>query len=309
MNLLQKIHSPHIGGMLVGTNKKMENKFDYIEGSKFINIADLNYCLDPNYYNHAVFENTFNKNNLDKIDKEIIVVYTNTHWVENFFEELKKIQTDKKIVLITHNSDHDLNKNVYDLKPDNIIKWFSQNVNYKNSKNDIESIPIGLENPSWFNYVHKIENLLKALNTEKNIKNTLYVNHTIRSYPSERTEPYQLFSNKNWCTMEFYENGQNFNNYIDNIYNHKFILCPRGNGIDTHRFWETLYLKSIPIVIKNINNSYYLDFPILYVDKWDDITEDLLNEQYERIKNINFNYEKLSFSFWKNKILKYGKVY
>ena len=29
---------------------------------------------------------------------------------------------------------------------------------------------------------------------------------------------------------------------------YKFVVCPRGNGIDTHRFWETLYRGSIPIV-------------------------------------------------------------
>ena len=29
---------------------------------------------------------------------------------------------------------------------------------------------------------------------------------------------------------------------------HRFVACPEGNGIDTHRFWETLYRGSIPII-------------------------------------------------------------
>ena len=281
----------------------MHTDFDYIEGSKFISISDLNYCLDPNYYTHAVFQNTFNENNINAIDKDVIVVYTNTHWVENLFNELKTFKTDKKFILITHNSDHDLNEYVYGLKPDNIIKWYSQNVNYVNDKNDFESIPIGLENPSWFPSASKINNLLDALKKEKNVKNLLYVNHTIRSYPNERAEPYELFVNKNWCTIEFYENGQNYNNYIDNVYNHKFVLSPRGNGLDTHRFWETLHLKSIPVVIKNPNNSYYTDLPVVFVDSWGEVTEEFLNSEYERISNAKYDLEKLYFKYWKNKIL------
>jgi hypothetical protein len=284
-------------------NKKMHSNFDYIEGSKFIGISDLNYCLDSSYYSHAVFENTFNENNINTIDKDVIVVYTNTHWVEHFFNELKTFKTDKKFILITHNSDHDLNEYVYNLKPNNIIKWYSQNVNYVNNKNDFESIPIGLENPIWFPNANKISNLIDTLKKEKNIKNLLYVNHTIMSYPNERSEPYELFTNKNWCTIEFYENGKNYNNYINNVYNHKFVLSPRGNGLDTHRFWETLYLKSIPVVIKNPNNSYYLDLPVVFVNKWDEVTEEYLNSEYERINNTKYNLEKLNFMYWENKIL------
>jgi hypothetical protein len=281
----------------------MDKKFNYIEGSKFISIADLNYCLDPNYYAHAVFQNTFNENNVNEIDKDVIIVYTNTHWVENFFNELKTFKTNKKFILITHNSDHDLNEHVYNLKPENVIKWYSQNVNYVNDKNDFESIPIGLENPSWFPHANKINNLLETLKKEKTIKNLLYVNHTIRSYPDERTEPYELFTNKDWCTIEFYENGQNYNNYIDNVYNHKFVLCPRGNGLDTHRFWETLHLKTIPVVIKNSNNKYYSDLPVVFVNSWKEITEELLNDEYERISKTEYNLEKLYFKYWKDKII------
>jgi len=31
----------------------------------------------------------------------------------------------------------------------------------------------------------------------------------------------------------------------------KFVLCPRGNGIDTHRFWETLVCGAVPVVVEN----------------------------------------------------------
>ena len=33
--------------------------------------------------------------------------------------------------------------------------------------------------------------------------------------------------------------------------NYSFELCPEGNGMDTHRFYEALFLNTIPIVKKN----------------------------------------------------------
>ena len=27
----------------------------------------------------------------------------------------------------------------------------------------------------------------------------------------------------------------------------KFALCPSGNGFDTHRFWQALYLGCLPV--------------------------------------------------------------
>lgn len=34
-----------------------------------------------------------------------------------------------------------------------------------------------------------------------------------------------------------------------------FIACPRGNGLDTHRFWETLYRGSIPVVLASAHSE------------------------------------------------------
>jgi hypothetical protein len=41
------------------------------------------------------------------------------------------------------------------------------------------------------------------------------------------------------------------NDYAKIVEKHRFVVCPRGNGIDTHRFWETLYRGSVPIVLRD----------------------------------------------------------
>lgn len=238
------------------------------------------------------------------------IFYCHTHEAIDFFKTPPK----QKFVLITHNSDGKItdkpkrfdqgSSNDCDLNqiniPKNLIKWYGQNIDIIHEK--IESIPIGLENSMWFTHIKKQEKIEQKSLEPKNYKNLLYICHNIRTNPNERTEPYQIFSNKPWVTVEYGTNGNNFDNYLDKIYSHKFVLCPEGNGTDTHRTWETLYVGSIPIEKKNLNNRFYTDLPICFVDKWSDITEEFLNKEYERITNTKWNLEKLNFDYWENKI-------
>ena len=102
-------------------------------------------------------------------------------------------------------------------------------------------------------------------------------------------------------------NGRNFDEYLDNVYNHKFVICSEGNGIDTHRTWETLYSGSIPIEKINKNNRFFNDLPICFVNDWEEITDDFLNSEIDRINKNIFNIDKLNFSYWENKIKNYLK--
>jgi hypothetical protein len=62
----------------------------------------------------------------------------------------------------------------------------------------------------------------------------------------------------------------------------QYALCPRGYGVDTHRFYECIYLGCIPIVVRTntVFDRLYNVFPCLIVDKWDDVTEELLDKEY-----------------------------
>jgi hypothetical protein len=62
----------------------------------------------------------------------------------------------------------------------------------------------------------------------------------------------------------------------------KYTLAPRGCGVDTHRFYESVYLKSIPIVLRtnSVFDRLYAAFPCLVVNEWSDVTEELLDSSY-----------------------------
>jgi len=96
--------------------------------------------------------------------------------------------------------------------------------------------------------------------------------------------------------------------FLENIYNSKFVLCPRGNGLDTHRLWETLYLGSIPIVKDEYGMSFFKDLPILFVNEINNnnISEEFLNNKWIEFNSMKKNYDKLFISYWIELIEKYS---
>jgi hypothetical protein len=63
----------------------------------------------------------------------------------------------------------------------------------------------------------------------------------------------------------------------------RYALCPRGCGVDTHRFYECIYLGCVPIVLRThtVFDRLYREFPSLVVERWADVTEKLLDSCYQ----------------------------
>jgi hypothetical protein len=55
------------------------------------------------------------------------------------------------------------------------------------------------------------------------------------------------------------------------IGHHKFVVCMRGNGLDTHRFSEILLMGSVPLVLTSPLDDLYSQFPCLIVESYDDV--------------------------------------
>jgi hypothetical protein len=86
--------------------------------------------------------------------------------------------------------------------------------------------------------------------------------------------------------------------WINYEYTHKsvYTLSPRGAGEDCHRFYEAIYLDSIPIV-KRTNTAFdklYEIFPCLIINDWSDITEEFLLEKKDeclcKLENFKSKY-------------------
>jgi hypothetical protein len=295
---------------------------NFIQGQKFISLADFTFSPGkklPGDYDNLV--NTFRPEELHKDRPNI--VYTHTMYVGSLFELLQDF-LQYQFVVITHNSDNRISLNYrscspaiyttldgfgqnvdYFNLPSNVIMWFTKNVNCFDRR--IEAIPIGLENDMWFPEISKKKKIEDKLKEPHSYKNLVYMNFNINTNPAKRQECYNYFKDFPWVTVDMKANGSGFDSYIDNLYNHKFVLCPEGNGIDTHRTWETLYLGSVPIEIGNENNRFWSDLPMVTVRNWQEVTVEYLAKRLDQMIEVEPNTEYLDFQYWKNKILRYVK--
>ncbi|AGE51387.1 exostosin [Paramecium bursaria Chlorella virus CvsA1] len=215
-------------------------------------------------------------------------------------------------VLVTGHSDYDISEREIDIiRLPNIRAWFCQNRNIQHPK--VRAFPLGITNKDEPNSeIHRIigntDRILEVSKTSKEIKNLVYMNITVKNFPEERQRIVDLYSDKPWVTVgkgEVSEEGHR--KFLEDIYSHKFCFAPRGNGIDSHRLWESLYLRTIPIVKKCVAMEQFYDLPILFVDNWDNITEEYLNEQYDIIMNKDYNLDKLKIDYWYQQILEYSQ--
>jgi hypothetical protein len=186
-----------------------------------------------------------------------------------------------------------------------------ENINYYD-KISIELIKI-IENNNLYIFAHSISinhprlnivplsiyNKFNHFHLKTNNKHILcYANFRTcidRWYGNPRKETLQLIKNKPFITIE---NNISQDDFYHNLSCSKFAICPRGCGIDTYRLWDCICVGCIPIVIKYDchNNEIYQKLPILYINDYNDLTEDFLNNMYENFLLHDYDYSSLLFS-------------
>ena len=179
--------------------------------------------------------------------------------------------------------------------------WFT--VNKQTSLPNVHSIPLGITNDSGESDLHfvygNLDCMIQIMGEPKNDKNLVYMNFNIDTFPMERQSVFDMFKNNSWVTVGNIENSiSGRTNFLREIRNNTFVLCPRGNGVDTHRMWETLYMGSIPIVKRDIAMDEFFDLPICFINDWTEVTPEFLEAEKSWIQNGNWNMDKLKMSYW-----------
>lgn len=250
---------------------------EFITGNKFKKIC--NYSLD---------EFGFNILNEPK-ENEILKFFVKIDYVHSFFTTRQQ----RPYILYTHNGDLPVDDNYLKYLDDPfLIKWYGQNIMTIHSK--LESIPIGIANEKWPHGNETIFNEVLNKNLEK--ERLIYVNFDVNTNRIERNHCiFQL--NTKGLTMD---NKLPFKQYLEEVAKSYFVVSPNGNGIDCHKTWEALYLKTIPIVTKSINVGYYKKLPIIVIDNWSNFDFNMFNiDLYEKTWE-NFDINNLCFKKYEN---------
>ncbi len=271
------------------------------------------------------------------------IFYSHIDCLHQVFDKINSL--NREVILITGSGD--ISVNSFNAPP-NVKYWFAQNCLVQNEK--IIPIPIGLRNsfPHYFidqcdilsgcdYYFGKIsEDILIDiyLNNNSFAEKFLYANFNVNSNLVYRSFLRDICKEIDFINYEEpIETDFGYNNYYSKILDHQLNFCPAGNGIDTHRIWETLYCKRIPITINcnsycrdnkvSVGSAYippqeneyaiytklYSKLPIIILDSYEELfdkshLQKLIDNKREQEYDLNI----LDFNYWKNIIFDLEKT-
>lgn len=235
------------------------------------------------------------KNVVPKLyNASIIMIHPDifNQWTDILLELVKRKSLNNIKLFIIHGSDYFIDDEVMEIMNaffPNAIFWIQNYIGFnKNNK----LLPIGI----YRDYNNKI------------IKDNLFSISYVTYNSFYREEFYQFLDDNKEFMKKYYTPMTDLDTYFNNLSKVYFTACPMGNGFDTYRFWESLMLKTIPIVKEHTFYDalkyYYPKLPYIKVNSWDDLpalVESLTIEKYNEMMK-DFDIEFLKESFWINQL-------
>ncbi len=274
--------------------------------------------------NGAIYEFNFNNQIGD-------TVYVRITEIIQFFQANLLDKFKNPIILVSGDMDTTVPDDVLTiysyLDHPKLLKWYAQNYSGNYSHPKLNHLPIGLDYHTlhfasknipheWGNVStpYEQEKELETLcSTFKNIKDcnpdlaVTNFHHSTYGYPSRRQqfrEPILKALQNKKCIIWLPK--QQRLQFWRNCNTAAFVVCPFGNGLDTHRTWEVLILGRIPIIPKSGLNKVFEGLPIVEVEdnEWKDIDEIWLRTKYENIVNKwdTYDFKRLTLDYWLNMV-------
>jgi hypothetical protein len=240
---------------------------DFINGERMQEIADIYLgTVDDLVSNPYIFEQIEKHQILDDIFSSFDnppIVFLYPHHLRVFTTKLKYFENP--FTLITHNSDVNLTEDNQYVKAilecDKMVRWWGQNLCFIHQK--MRFLPIGLANTMWEH--GKLENFMnQSFQKTKDI----HLNFNIYTNVEKRRPCADALESRSEM-LPMLTATEN----ITRLAKYRWCACPEGNGVDTHRLWEALYMRCIPIVVKSpfIDALMYYtngELPICVIDSW-----------------------------------------
>jgi hypothetical protein len=277
----------------------MQN-IDIITGEKVQQIAHIYVGDDYDFnYNPIISKQNEKFIHLDKIiqqwdNPKLIFCYS--HRLPEFITKIKNIKN--KFILLVGNSDYNITLDIFNklIESDKVHHIFIQNCIFTNSK--VSILPIGLANSQWNHGNIPLFNKIEEYSSIK--KNDIFCSFKIDTNREKRLNCFESCQNNKITNISYNTQEE----YLFNLATSKYAICPEGNGLDTHRFWEALYYKTIPICIKNnlvikIKNE---GIPCILLNSWDELSNININEYNNYVFDESYFYN-LSFLKIRNDIM------
>jgi hypothetical protein len=242
---------------------------------------------------------------MDEIDAvhDGAVIFVNPPMMAGFFD-VAFPRLNGRFVLVTVGVDWSTpGQYCRHLEDQRIIRWFGCNCDLATRHPKFEPIPLGFADSHWphgdqtaMMRVHRRmlpmhDKPLKAhasFHLNPSHPDRYRVWRKLRRNPNVVFEPRRIPPELLWIHHVSYA----------------FEISPRGNGLDCHRTWEALLLRTIPIVRSSTLDPLYEGLPVVIISDWEEITAEAMMLWRERYADAftAAMFERLTRDYWVSRI-------
>lgn len=167
--------------------------------------------------------------------------------------------SEKQFTFVIHNSDRSFGESELQMLLPNANHIYAINTTIRHPK--LTTIPLGF-----------VDRQLPFLQTfqQPNVPRDIEVYGNFKTVTNvvKRKECIETFRNDPRVT---WKEDLSVPDYYADLCRSKFVLCPEGTGIDTHRVYESLFCGATPVVLRNSLCHLYEKLPVCIVDNWSDV--------------------------------------
>ena len=239
-------YDEHVGAPIyVFSKSNIQNNM--ISGKVFS--EKCKWVIDPRYPSRKIF------NYVESNDGDW--VFVNGDFLNRLLEQLP-VSSSKKFTFIIHNSDASFDTQKLERLKPYASRIYAINTNAYD--NILTTIPIG--------FVDRQLPFLSTFNpTNVERPYEIYMNFTMSTNMNKRNECVSIFKDDQRVVKK---QNRSVSEYYDDLCKSKYVLCPEGTGIDTHRIYESILCGAIPVVVRNSLSHMYEKLPVCILDKWTD---------------------------------------
>ena len=257
----------------------------------------------PSHVRRVFMDELLQGNVLDPERDRVIFVYT--HLLDQFIKEIWP-RIEHPVVVMTHNSDGVIDERYRSwIEDTKLLHLYSQNLLLVHPK--ATALPIGLANSMWPHGDTKSISALSKKANEGSRKERVALNFRVGTYIQHRCNVMRdLHRSGTDYVCDCISTNLLVQDCYREIQGYRYCACPRGNGPDTHRLWESLYLGCIPLVDEESGARQFKDLPMINISNWKDISRERLDAEYANLaRKGSFHWDTLCMSWWKTQINSY----
>ena len=179
----------------------------------------------------------------------------------------------------------------------------------------VHDLPVGIPNRERQSKTHIIQGdqtlvtraWKKAQRRALVTKPTIYANFSSRTNPSVRNKVLDIvapLSHVKKGSFQLSKKGRALD--LETMAQSGIVLCPRGNGMDTHRVWEALLVGAVPALLATDHSARLLRelaLPHISLTSWEEVRDyPNITARYLDCIKESWDFSGLSASWWISRI-------